>query len=65
MNTKLLALNATLGLVSGLAASSTIWLVLTRPADAATVLASGNYGQLALTVLHQVGTWGHVVLRFL
>ena len=62
---KFLAANAIVGLVSGVAASGAIWLVLTRPFQAAAAVSSGRELALAVSIGQQVLAWAEAVLRFL
>jgi hypothetical protein len=62
---KLLAANAIVGLVSGVAASGAIWLVLTRPFQAAAAVSTGRELALIASIGQQLLAGGEAVLRFL
>lgn len=59
-----LQLNALLGIATSAVACSTIWLVLTRPADVAYAVASREYGGMALAVVQELGRLVHALVRF-
>jgi hypothetical protein len=42
-----------------------MWLVLTRPAEVASAVASRGYGSVAMAVASQLAGWLHAVLRFI
>jgi len=65
MSVRALQLNAIVGLASAVLATTTMWLVLTRPADVADAVAKGNYGAVAAAIGHQLAAWLHGVLHFL
>jgi hypothetical protein len=60
-----LQLNAMVGLASTVAASATMWLLLTRPADVAVTVANHDYEAFAVAIGQQLGVWFHAVLRFI
>jgi hypothetical protein len=60
-----LQLNAVIGLVSALAASATMSLVLTRPEAVASAVAQRDYGAVAKALVTQVADWLSALLRFL
>ena len=60
-----LQLNAVIGLVSVVAASATMSLVLTRPEAVASAVAQREYGAVARAVVAQVADWLTSLLRFL
>lgn len=60
-----LQLNAVVGVASTLAATATIWLMLTRPAEVASAVAQHGYGAIALSVAAELTGWLHTLLRFL
>lgn len=60
-----LQLNAVIGLVSVVAASATMSLVLTRPEAVASAVAQREYGGVARAVVAQVADWLTTLLRFL
>ena len=59
-----LQLNALVGIATSAAACSTIWLVLTRPADVAYAVANHEYGAMALAVAQEFGRLLHALVRF-
>jgi hypothetical protein len=60
-----LQLNAMVGMVSTLAASAIMWLLLTRPTDIAVKVATHDYDALIVAIGHQLGAWIHALLRFI
>jgi hypothetical protein len=60
-----LQLNAVIGLVSIVAASAMMSLVLTRPEAVASAVAQREYGAVAMAVVTQVADWLTALLRFL
>jgi hypothetical protein len=60
-----LQLNAVIGLVSALAASATMSLVLTRPEAVASAVAQRDYGAVAKALVTQVADWLTALWRFL
>ena len=60
-----LQVNALIGLVSMLAASAMMTLVLTRPEAVASAVAQRDYGAVARAVIVQVADWLSSLLRFL
>jgi hypothetical protein len=60
-----LQLNALVGLASTAAASAMISLVLTRPVELASRIAQHEYGAVVMAVVHELGAWLHVLLRFI
>ena len=65
MSSKVLHLNAVIGLVSVVAASAMMSLVLTRPEAVASAVAQREYGAVAMAVVTQVADWLSALLRFL
>jgi Ca2+/H+ antiporter len=61
----MLQLNALVGVVSTMAATAMIALVLTRPAEVASAVAGREYGAVALAVIGELGGWLHALLRYL
>jgi hypothetical protein len=61
----MLQLNALVGVVSTMAATAMIALVLTRPAEVASAVAGREYGTVALAVIRELSGWVHALLRFL
>jgi hypothetical protein len=59
-----LQLNAVIGIVMTAAASSTVWLVLTRPADVAFAIADREYGAMALAIAHELARLAAGLVRF-
>lgn len=59
-----LQLNAVLGAATTAAACSTIWLVLTRPAEVAYAVANHEYRAMALAVVQELGRLAHALVRF-
>lgn len=59
-----LQLNAVVGIVTSAAACSTVWLVLTRPADLAYAVANREYGAMALAVAHELTRLLSALVRF-
>ena len=60
-----LQLNAMVGMVSTVAASAIMWLLLTRPTDIAVKVAARDYDALVIAIGHQLGAWIHALLRFI
>lgn len=60
-----LQVNALIGLVSMVAASAMMTLVLTRPEAVASAVAQRDYGAVARAVIVQVADWLSSLLRFL
>ena len=60
-----LRLNAFIGLVSAVAASVMISLVLTRPAEVASAVAQHEYGAVARAMVVELAGWFHALLRYL
>jgi hypothetical protein len=60
-----LRLNALVGLVSAVAATAMISLVLTRPAEVASAVAQHEYGAVARAVALELASWLHAMLRYL
>lgn len=60
-----LQLNALIGLLSAVAATAMISLVLTRPTEVAASVAQHDYGALAAAMAGQVVGWLQVLMRFL
>lgn len=65
MSNRALRLNAFVGLASTLAASVTISLVLTRPAEVASAVARQEYGAVARAMVAELAGWLHAILRYL
>jgi precorrin-4 methylase len=59
-----LQLNAAVGLASTVAAGAMMWLVLTRPTEVATAVATRHYGTVAMAVVSQLAGWLHALLHF-
>ena len=53
------------GMVSTLAASAIMWLLLTRPTDIAVKVATHDYDALIIAIGHQLGAWIHALVRFI
>jgi hypothetical protein len=60
-----LQLNAFVGLVSAVAATAMISLVMTRPAEVASAVAQHEYGAVARAVVVELVGWLHALLRYL
>ena len=60
-----LQLNAAIGLVSVVATSAMMSLVLTRPEAVASAVAQREYGAVAIAVVTQMADWLTSLLRFL
>jgi len=60
-----LQVNAMVGMASTVAASTIMWLLLTRPTDVAVTVANHDYEALAIAIGHQLGAWLHALLRFM
>ncbi len=60
-----LQLNAALGIATTAAASSTVWLVLTRPADVVYAVANREYGAVAMAVVQELARLVSALVNFL
>lgn len=60
-----LRLNALVGLVSTVAASAMISLMLIRPAEVASAAAQHEYGEVARAMAVELAGWLHALLRYL
>jgi hypothetical protein len=60
-----LRLNALVGLVSAVAATAMISLVLTQPAEVASAVAQREYGAVARAMAVELAGWLHALLRYL
>jgi hypothetical protein len=60
-----LRLNALVGLVSAVAATAMISLVLTRPAEVASAVAQHEYGAVARAMAVELAGWLQALLRYL
>jgi hypothetical protein len=60
-----LRLNALVGLVSTVAATAMISLVVSRPAEVASAVAQHEYGAVARAMAVELAGWLHALLRYL
>ena len=60
-----LQLNALVGVVSAVAATAMMSLVLTRPAEVASAIAQHEYGAIAVEMARELAGWLHALLRLL
>lgn len=60
-----LQLNALVGVVSAVAATAMMSLVLTRPAEVASAIARHEYGAVAVAMARELAGWLHALLRLL
>jgi hypothetical protein len=60
-----LQLNAFVGVVSAVAATAMMSLVLTRPAEVASAIARHEYGAVAVAMARELAGWLHALLRLL
>ena len=60
-----LQLNAFVGVVSAVAATAMMSLVLTRPAEMASAIAQHEYGAVAVAMARELAGWLHALLRLL
>ena len=60
-----LQLNAALGIATTAAACSTVWLVLTRPADVVYAVANREYGAVAMAVVQELARLFSALVHFL
>jgi len=60
-----LQLNALVGLVSTVAATAMISLVLTQPAEVASAVAQREYAAVARAMAVELAGWLHALLRYL
>jgi hypothetical protein len=60
-----LQLNAFVGVVSAVAATAMMSLVLTRPAEVASAIAQHEYGAVAVAMARELAGWLHALLRLL
>jgi precorrin-4 methylase len=60
-----LQVNAFVGVVSAVAATAMMSLVLTRPAEVASAIAQREYGAIAVAMARELAGWLHALLRLL
>lgn len=60
-----LQVNAFVGVVSAVAATAMMSLVLTRPAEVASAIAQHEYGAIAVAMARELAGWLHALLRLL
>lgn len=60
-----LQLNALVGVVSAVAATAMMSLVLSRPAEVASAIARHEYGAVAVAMARELAGWLHALLRLL
>ena len=60
-----LQLNAVVGIATSAAACSTVWLLLTRPADLAYAVANHEYAAMAMAVMSELGRFISTLVSFL
>jgi hypothetical protein len=60
-----LQLNAAVGVVSTVLATTLMWLVLTRPGEVAFAVAQRDYGTMATAIGHELTGLLHALLQYL